>query len=82
MLSGSFPIFALSNLTTFSQTQAGATVPLNYLPSGYGCGHRFPLRGCYQTGSYRMAWAEELVGGGGGALLMGGGAGRRVCRRE
>jgi hypothetical protein len=28
MLSGSFPIFALSNHTTFSQTQTGATVPL------------------------------------------------------
>jgi hypothetical protein len=30
MLSGSFPIFSLSNHTTFSQTQTGATVPLNY----------------------------------------------------
>jgi hypothetical protein len=29
MLSGSFPIFALSNNTTFSQTETGATVPLN-----------------------------------------------------
>jgi hypothetical protein len=28
MLSGSFPIFALSNHTTFSQAQTGATVPL------------------------------------------------------
>jgi hypothetical protein len=27
-LSGSSPIFALSNYTTFSQTQTGATVPL------------------------------------------------------
>jgi hypothetical protein len=30
MLSGSFPIFAPSNHTTFSQTQTGATVPLTY----------------------------------------------------
>jgi hypothetical protein len=29
MFSGSFPIFAFSNHTTFSQTQTGATVPLN-----------------------------------------------------
>jgi hypothetical protein len=29
MLSGSFPIFVLSNHTTFCQTQNGATVPLN-----------------------------------------------------
>ncbi len=29
MLSGSFPIFALSNHTTFSQTQTGATVPIS-----------------------------------------------------
>jgi hypothetical protein len=28
-LSGSSPVFALSNLTTFSQTQTGATVPLS-----------------------------------------------------
>ncbi len=28
MFSGSFPIFALSNHTTFSLTQTGATVPL------------------------------------------------------
>jgi hypothetical protein len=28
MLSGSFPIFALSNYTTLSQTQTGATVHL------------------------------------------------------
>jgi hypothetical protein len=28
MLIGSFPIFALSNHTPFSQTQTGATVPL------------------------------------------------------
>jgi hypothetical protein len=28
MLSGSFPIFALSNQTTFSQTPTGAAVPL------------------------------------------------------
>jgi hypothetical protein len=28
MLSGSFPIFALSNHTTFNQTQTGVTVPL------------------------------------------------------
>ncbi len=28
-LSGSSPIFALSNPTTCSQTQTGATVPLN-----------------------------------------------------
>ncbi len=28
MPSGSFPIFVLSNYTTFSQTQTGATVPL------------------------------------------------------
>jgi hypothetical protein len=28
MLSGSFPILALSNHTTFSRTQSGATVPL------------------------------------------------------
>jgi hypothetical protein len=30
-LSGSSPIFALSIHTTFSQTQTGTTVPLNYL---------------------------------------------------
>jgi hypothetical protein len=30
MLSGSFAIFALSNHTTFSQTQTGATVPLKF----------------------------------------------------
>jgi hypothetical protein len=30
-LSGSSPIFALSNHTTCSQTQAGATVPLKEL---------------------------------------------------
>ncbi len=30
MLSGSFPIFALSNHTTFSQTQTGVTVPLSF----------------------------------------------------
>jgi hypothetical protein len=29
MLSGSFPTFALSNNTTLSQTETGATVPLN-----------------------------------------------------
>jgi hypothetical protein len=29
-LSGSSPVFALSNHTTFSQTQTGATVPLIY----------------------------------------------------
>jgi HD-like signal output (HDOD) protein len=28
--SGSSPVFPLSNHTTFSQTQTGATVPLNY----------------------------------------------------
>jgi hypothetical protein len=28
MISGSPPIFALSNQTTFSQTETGATVPL------------------------------------------------------
>ncbi len=31
MLSGSFPIFALSNHTTFRQTQPDATVPLKGL---------------------------------------------------
>jgi hypothetical protein len=31
MLSGSFPIFALSNHTTFSQTQTGTTVPLRMI---------------------------------------------------
>jgi hypothetical protein len=30
-ISGSSPIFALSNYTTFSQTQIGATVPLKYV---------------------------------------------------
>jgi hypothetical protein len=29
MLSGSYPIFALSNHTTFSQTQTSAIVPLS-----------------------------------------------------
>jgi hypothetical protein len=31
MLSGSYAIFALSNHTTFSQTQTGATVPLSMI---------------------------------------------------
>ncbi len=34
VLSGSFPIFALSNHTTFSQTQTGVTVPLS---NPYNC---------------------------------------------
>jgi hypothetical protein len=36
MLSGSFPIFSLSNHTTFSQTQTGATVPLKMFLSSPG----------------------------------------------
>ncbi len=36
MLSGSFPIFALSNHTTFSQTQTGATVPLKSIGDSLG----------------------------------------------
>jgi hypothetical protein len=31
MLSGSSPVFVLSNHTTFSQTQTGTTVPLKLL---------------------------------------------------
>jgi hypothetical protein len=34
-ISGSSPIFALSNYTTSSQTQTGATVPLTIHPSGH-----------------------------------------------
>jgi hypothetical protein len=46
MLSGSFPIFALSNHTTFSQTQSGATVPLkiSYAPSIKWPPHSLPIK--------------------------------------
>jgi hypothetical protein len=39
VISGSSPIFALSNFTTFSQTQIGATVPLNMLGHFPECLH-------------------------------------------
>jgi hypothetical protein len=49
MLSGSSPIFALSNHATFSQTQTGATVPLRAFPSGCrpkpGNFHPFSVKG-------------------------------------
>ncbi len=44
MLSGSSPIFALSNHTTCSQTQTGATVPLNLiLTVKYASEKPFPI---------------------------------------
>ncbi len=52
MLSGSFPIFALSNHTTFSQTQTGATVPLIEMP--YYVGRQFIHVRHVQNASYKL----------------------------
>ncbi len=53
MASGSFPIFALSNHTTLSQTQTGATVPLTTLTKGLSY-HRLKQHQISQTETVRL----------------------------